>query len=54
MESVPILFQKEACIKAILGTSGSVKDKDVASCCKDNGIAFYQIPDRMGRGLFGH
>ena len=45
---------KEAGIKAILSTSGSIKDKDVAAYCKDNGIAFYQIPDRMGRGFFGH
>jgi len=45
---------KEAGIKAVLGTSGSVKDKDVADFCKEAGIAFYQIPDRMGRGFFGH
>ena len=45
---------KEAGVKAILSTSGSIKDKDVAEYCKQNGIAFYQIPDRKGRGFFGH
>ena len=44
----------EAGIKAIMSTSGSVKDKDVIKFCEDKGIAFYLIPDKKGRGFFGH
>ncbi|MDA8156234.1 MAG: hypothetical protein M0Z52_07250 [Actinomycetota bacterium] len=44
----------EAGIKAIMSTSGSVKDKDVIKFCEDKGIVFYLIPDKKGRGFFGH
>lgn len=45
---------ERAGVKAIVATSGSVKDKDVIKFCADRGICLYLIPDRMGRGFFGH
>jgi phosphoribosylaminoimidazolecarboxamide formyltransferase/IMP cyclohydrolase len=44
----------EAQVKAIMSTSGSVKDKDVIKFCEEKGIALYLIPDKKGRGFFGH
>jgi phosphoribosylaminoimidazolecarboxamide formyltransferase/IMP cyclohydrolase len=41
-------------VKAIIATSGSVKDKDVVKYCKDKGIVLYHIPDKKARGFFGH
>lgn len=41
-------------IKAIISTSGSVRDKEVIKFCEDNGIVLYLIPDKKGRGFFGH
>lgn len=41
-------------IKAILSTSGSVRDKDVVKYCEDAGIVIYLYPDSKGRGFFGH
>ena len=41
-------------IRAIMATSGSVRDKDVVKFCEDRGIVLYLIPDRKGRGFFGH
>ncbi len=41
-------------IKAIIATSGSIKDKDVAQFCQDRGIVLYHIPDKKARGFFGH
>lgn len=44
----------KAGIKAVLATSGSIRDKDVIQFCRDNGIVLYHIPDGRGRGFFGH
>lgn len=44
----------KAGIKAIVATSGSIKDKDVVKYCEDNGIVLYHIPDKKARGFFGH
>ncbi len=44
----------EAGIKAIAATSGSINDKDVVRFCEDRGIVLYHIPDKKGRGFFGH
>lgn len=44
----------KAGVKAIISTSGSVKDKDVMEFCQSRGIVMYLIPDRVGRGFFGH
>jgi len=41
-------------IKAIVSTSGSIKDEEVISFCRQNGIALYLIPDTKGRGFFNH
>ncbi|MFZ2187226.1 MAG: hypothetical protein WAV46_01175 [Candidatus Moraniibacteriota bacterium] len=41
-------------IKAIISTSGSVNDGKVIAYCEENGIALYLIPDKKGRGFFGH
>lgn len=44
----------EAGLKAIIATSGSVKDEEVIQFCQDKGIVLYLIPDPKGRGFFGH
>lgn len=44
----------EAGIKAILASSGSVKDEEVKKFCLEKGIVLYLIPDAVGRGFFGH
>lgn len=41
-------------IKAILATSGSVRDEEVKSFCAKQGITLFLYPDSMGRGFFGH
>jgi phosphoribosylaminoimidazolecarboxamide formyltransferase/IMP cyclohydrolase len=45
---------REAGVKAVVATSGSVKDAEVKGYCEENGIALYHIPDRKARGFFGH
>lgn len=44
----------EAGVKAVISTSGSIKDKEVVDYCLRNGMALYLIPDKRGRGFFGH
>ena len=44
----------EAGVKAIISTSGSVRDKEVIEFCEEKGIILYLIPDKKGRGFFGH
>jgi phosphoribosylaminoimidazolecarboxamide formyltransferase/IMP cyclohydrolase len=44
----------EAGVKAIVATSGSVKDSDIVKYCDSQGIALYHIPDKKARGFFGH
>lgn len=44
----------EAGIRAILASSGSVKDEEVKQLCLERNIALYLIPDAVGRGFFGH
>ena len=41
-------------IRAILASSGSVKDDAVRGACGEKGVILYLIPDAMGRGFFGH
>lgn len=41
-------------IKAILATSGSVRDGEVKDFCADQGITLFLYPDSEGRGFFGH
>lgn len=44
----------KAGIKAILASSGSVKDAEVKQFCRDNGIILVLYPDAEARGFFGH
>ena len=44
----------DAGVKAIISTSGSVKDAEVSEFLKAKGIAYYLIPDKIARGFFGH
>lgn len=44
----------QAGVKAILATSGSVRDDEVRRFCQEQGIALFMYPDAEGRGFFGH
>ena len=44
----------DAGIKAILASSGSVADKDVIATLNKAGVSLTMIPDKLGRGFFGH
>lgn len=44
----------EAGIKAIVATSGSIRDKEVIDFCVRNQVVLYLIPDTKGRGFFNH
>jgi phosphoribosylaminoimidazolecarboxamide formyltransferase/IMP cyclohydrolase len=41
-------------IKAILASSGSVKDQEVKATCAKHGMALLMIPDALGRGFYNH
>ena len=41
-------------IRAILATSGSVRDAEVSDYCHSQGITLFRYPDAIGRGFFGH
>ncbi len=44
----------KAGIKAILATSGSVKDGDVKAMCAKYGVPLIMIPDAVARGFYQH
>lgn len=44
----------DAGVKAILATSGSIRDKETIDLCREHDTALYLIPDTVGRGFFGH
>ncbi len=44
----------KAGIKTIFASSGSVMDKDVKAFCLKKQISLVLIPDKVGRGFFGH
>lgn len=44
----------EAGVKAILATSGSVRDAEVKDYCLQNDVTLFLYPDAAGRGFFGH
>jgi phosphoribosylaminoimidazolecarboxamide formyltransferase / IMP cyclohydrolase len=44
----------EAGIMSIFASSGSVRDDDVISLCKDMGVTLCMAPDKVCRGFFGH
>lgn len=41
-------------VNAILTSSGSVRDQEVKDFCEATGITLYMVPDKIGRGFFGH
>lgn len=41
-------------IKHIFATSGSVNDEVIRETCRNAGVDFYTVPDKIGRGFFGH
>jgi len=44
----------DAGVKAIVATSGSIRDGEVKEFCRDKGITLFLYPDSAGRGFFGH
>jgi len=44
----------DAGIAAIFATSGSVRDGEIKSFCKEKNISLYMVPDSEARGFFGH
>ncbi len=44
----------EAGIKAILASSGSVKDDEVKATCAKHGVTLLMVPDSVGRGFYNH
>lgn len=44
----------QAGVKAIVASSGSVRDDEVRRFCQEQGIALFMYPDAEGRGFFGH
>ncbi len=41
-------------VKAVLATSGSVRDEEVKEYCRQHGMTLFLYPDAEGRGFFGH
>jgi phosphoribosylaminoimidazolecarboxamide formyltransferase/IMP cyclohydrolase len=48
------LVLAEAGVSAILTSSGSVKDPEVIQTLADKNVATTMLPDKLGRGFFGH
>lgn len=44
----------DAGVKAIMTSSGSVKDQATIDLCRERGVVLYMVPDAEGRGFFGH
>ncbi len=44
----------DAGITAIFTSSGSVKDQATIDLCAKHSVALYMVPDKVGRGFFGH
>jgi phosphoribosylaminoimidazolecarboxamide formyltransferase/IMP cyclohydrolase len=44
----------QAGVTSIISTSASVNDEKIIEYCREHGIALYLIPDKSGRGFFGH
>lgn len=51
-DGVEVLAQ--AGLQVILSSSGSIHDQDVLAFCASRGITIYLVPDKKGRGFFGH
>ena len=52
VDGVEVLVK--AGVKAILASSGSVRDEEVKKFCENNGLTCRFIPDNIIRGFFGH
>ena len=48
------LVLADAGITAILTSSGSVKDPEVVEVLTDKNVSVAMLPDKLGRGFFGH
>lgn len=48
------LVLADAGITAILASSGSVKDTEVITALNEKNVSVALLPDKMGRGFFGH
>lgn len=44
----------DAGVAAIFTSSGSVKDQLTIDVCEKHSVALYMVPDKTGRGFFGH
>jgi phosphoribosylaminoimidazolecarboxamide formyltransferase / IMP cyclohydrolase len=44
----------DAGVKAILTSSGSIRDQATIDVCVKNNVTLYMIPDQICRGFFGH
>lgn len=44
----------EAGVTTIFTTSGSVNDNDTIRLCNEHDITLYMVPDKIGRGFYGH
>lgn len=44
----------QAGVTVINTTSGSLRDKDTRRVCEESGVTLVMVPDREGRGFFGH
>lgn len=44
----------DAGVRTILASSGSIRDEEVKTFCKERGVALYLVPDAKARGFFGH
>lgn len=52
-EDGPMIL-KEAGVKAIFATSGSINDKKIIDYCERNKITLYMMPDSQARGFYAH
>lgn len=51
-DGVEVLIR--AGVKAILASSGSVRDVEVKATCAASGVTLVMVPDAIGRGFYGH
>lgn len=47
-------YQIEQGVHWLFSTSGSIHDQDTIDLCKQKHVALWMIPDKVGRGFFGH
>ncbi|MDP2944363.1 MAG: hypothetical protein Q8N57_02165 [bacterium] len=52
-EDGPMIL-KEAGVKVIFATGGSINDKKIIDYCERNGVTLYMMPDSQARGFYAH